>query len=89
MTDSVTIDVLVAPRSSRVRIGPVVDGRIKVAVTAPPTDGEANAAVIDALADALGIAKRSVEIIRGQTSRRKTVRIAGVTQAQIAALVQS
>ena len=89
MNESIMVDVLVAPRASRVRIGPIVDGRIKVAVTAAPTDGEANAAVVEALADALGVSKRDVEIVRGQTSRRKTLRIAGVTQAQIAALVQS
>ena len=89
MTDALTIDVLVAPRASRVRIGPIVDGRIKVAVTAAPTDGEANAAVIEAIAEALGVPKRAVEIVRGLTSRRKTLRVSGVTAAQIAAMVSA
>jgi hypothetical protein len=43
--DAVDIDVLVQPRASRARIGPVHGDRIKVAVTAPPVDGEANAAL--------------------------------------------
>jgi uncharacterized protein (TIGR00251 family) len=48
-----------------------------VAVTAPPVDGAANAAVIDALAEAFGVPRRSVQIVRGETGRRKTVRITG------------
>ena len=55
------------------------DGRLKIAVTAPPVDGEANAAVIELLAKPLGIARGAVEVIAGASSRRKTLRIAGVT----------
>ncbi len=83
----ITIDVLVQPRASRAKIGPRHDGRIKIAVTAPPVDGEANAAVIELLAKSLGVAKSAVEVIAGASSRRKTVRIAGVTAEQIEALL--
>ena len=85
---TVTFDVLVQPRASRAKIGPRHDGRIKIAVTAPPVDGEANAAVIDTLAEALGVRRGDVEIVAGTSSRRKTVRVAGVTTAQIDALVE-
>lgn len=54
------------------------DGRLKIAVTAPPIDGEANAAVIEVLSKTLGIARRQIEIVSGQASRRKTVRLDGV-----------
>ena len=84
---AVTFDVLVQPRASRAKLGPVHDGRLKVAVTAPPVDGEANAAVIEALAKALGVARSAVEVIAGASSRRKTVRVAGVTRAAIEALL--
>jgi hypothetical protein len=84
--DGVTFDVLVQPRASRAKLGPVHDGRLKVAVTAPPVDGEANAAVIEVLAKALGVARGAVEVIAGASSRRKTVRIAGVTRAAVEAL---
>ena len=84
---TVTFDVLVQPRASRAKLGPVHDGRLKVAVTAPPVDGEANAAVIEALAKALGVARSAVEVIAGASSRRKTVRVAGVTRAAIEALL--
>jgi hypothetical protein len=42
---AVTFDVLVQPRASDARVGPLHDGRLKIAVTSPPVDGEANAAV--------------------------------------------
>jgi len=85
--DAVTIDVLVQPRASRVQIGPLHDGRVKLAVTAPPVDGEANAAVVELIANALGIAKRAVEVVGGTSSRRKTLRVTGVTLAQIEGLL--
>jgi hypothetical protein len=85
---AITIDILVQPRASRAKIGPVHDGRIKIAVTAPPVDGEANAAVIALLAKELGIARGNVEVIAGASSRRKTLRIANVTAQQIAELLK-
>jgi uncharacterized protein (TIGR00251 family) len=84
---AITIDILVQPRASRAKIGPMHDGRIKIAVTAPPVDGEANAAVIELLAKQLGIARGSIEVIAGASSRRKTLRIANVTEQQIAELL--
>jgi uncharacterized protein len=84
---AVTVDILVQPRASRAKIGPMHDGRIKIAVTAPPVDGEANAAVIELVARRLGVARGCVEVIAGATSRRKTLKIANVTAAQIAELL--
>jgi uncharacterized protein len=80
----ITFDVLVSPRASRERIGPVVGDRLKVSVTAPPVEGEANAAVVAALAKALGVPRARVAILRGDGSRRKTVRVDGVTQEALA-----
>jgi uncharacterized protein (TIGR00251 family) len=86
--DGTIFDVLVAPRASKVRIGPVVGDRLKIAVASPPVDGEANEAVRDALARALGVPRAAVEILRGQSSRRKTLRVAGITRARILALLE-
>lgn len=83
---TVTIDILVQPRASRTKIGPMHDGRLKIAVTAPPVDGEANAAVIELISRRLGIARSDVEVIAGASSRRKTLRIANATTQQIAGL---
>ena len=71
------IDVLVVPRASRTAVGSMTGDRLRVAVTAPPVDGAANAAVIQALAEAFAVPRRAIEIVRGETGRRKTVRIAG------------
>ncbi|SRR5712692_3463555 len=83
----VTFDVLAAPRASRERIGPIVGDRLKVMVTSAPVDGEANAAVIACLARALGVPKSAVTITRGEASRRKTIRIAGVRRSAVEQLV--
>jgi uncharacterized protein (TIGR00251 family) len=85
---AVTFDVLVQPRASRAKIGPLHDGRLKVAVTSPPVDGEANAAVVELLAKTLGVAKSAVEVIAGASSRRKTIRIAGVGKNAIEELAK-
>ena len=82
-----TLEILVQPRASRAKLGPMHDGRLKVSVTAPPVDGEANAAVIELLAKELGVPKRQIEVIAGASSRRKTVRIEGA-DAAIAELVK-
>jgi uncharacterized protein (TIGR00251 family) len=79
----VSVDILVQPRASRARIGPIHGDRVKVAVTAPPVDGAANKAVIALFAKALGCARGDVEVIRGHSSRRKTVRIRGIGRAAI------
>lgn len=70
------IDVRVQPRSSRNRL--TYDGALKAWVTAAPTDGQANAAVTELVAKALGIAKTRVTIIRGETSRTKRLHIEGL-----------
>ncbi len=85
---AVVFDVLVQPRASRTKVGPIHDGRLKLAVTAPPVDGEANAAVVELVAKQLGVAKSAVEVIAGTSSRRKTVRVTGVAVAAVEALAR-
>jgi uncharacterized protein len=83
---TLTFDVLVQPRASREKIGPLHDGRLKIAVTSPPVDGEANAAVIALVAQVLGVARNAVSVVGGASSRRKTLRVVGVQRAQVEAL---
>lgn len=84
---ALTFDALVQPRASRARFGPRHDGRIKIAVMAPPVDGEANAAVIELVAKSFGVPRSAVEVIAGAASRRKTIRVRGATAAQLEELV--
>jgi len=74
----VRIDVRVTPRASRTRIDGVRDGRIVVRVTAPPVDSAANDAVLAAIADQLGVAKRAVRLVSGGRGRQKVVEVDGV-----------
>ena len=82
-SDALIVDVQVVPRASRTAVGPAVGERLRVAVTSPPVDGAANAAVTDALADAFGVRRSAIKIVRGERGRRKTVSIVGATRAAL------
>jgi hypothetical protein len=84
---AVLIPVRVQPRASRDAIAGIHDGALKVALTAPPVEGEANAALVAFLAKKLGVAKRDVEIVQGATGRQKLVAVRGTTMAAVRALV--
>ena len=66
----------------------MVGDRLRVAVTAPPVDGEANAAVIEAVAEAFGVRRAAVSIVHGERGRRKTLAVEGATSATLAALLE-
>jgi uncharacterized protein (TIGR00251 family) len=72
------LDVLVAPRASRNRVIAIHDNRLKIQLTAPPVDGQANDALVRFLAEALDVPRAQIEIVAGAASRRKTVRLAGI-----------
>jgi uncharacterized protein len=77
MDNPSTIPVRVTPHAKQNKVQPQADGSLKVYVTAPPEDGRANDAVVETIAQWLGVKRRDVEIIRGSTSRNKVVRISG------------
>jgi uncharacterized protein (TIGR00251 family) len=83
----VLLEILVQPRASRTRAVGIHDGRLKVQLAAPPVDGEANAALVEFLAGVLGVRKGDVVLLRGETGRRKTVRVAGATAALASGLL--
>lgn len=78
----VDLDIQVQPKSSQAKIV-LEDKMIRVWVTSPPVDGEANEAVIKLFSKVLKVAKSKIEIIRGHSSREKTIRIEGFTENEI------
>jgi uncharacterized protein len=72
------LDVCVQPRASRSEIAGAQQDCLKIRLTAPPVEGEANKECVKLLSRLLGVPKSSVEIIQGQKSRRKTILIRGV-----------
>jgi len=73
-----TIKIKVEPRSSKSGVvGPYGDS-LKVKLTSPPVEGKANKELIEVLAKTFGIAKKDVEIISGQSSKNKIVKLRSV-----------
>jgi uncharacterized protein (TIGR00251 family) len=72
----VTVDLRVQPRARRTALE-IAGGTLKAAVTAPPEDGKANDAVIALLAETWRLPKSSFDIVKGASSRTKTVSVAG------------
>lgn len=79
--------VLVQPRASRTKVVGEHDGRLKIALAAPPVDGEANAALIEFLSDELGVRKAEITLLDGDASRRKRLAVRGVAPAQVMAML--
>lgn len=79
----VAFAVKVVPGSKQQRIVGNYGDALKVAVTAPPEHGKANAAVCDLLAASLGVDSRSVQITAGGQSPKKRVFVAGLTAATV------
>ena len=71
------LDIRVIPRASKTQIVGMHDGALKVRIAAPPVDGAANAELVKLLAKAFGVSKSSIEIISGETSKTKRIRITG------------
>jgi uncharacterized protein len=69
--------VLVQPRASRTKVVGEHDGRLKIALAAPPVDGEANDALVTFLSETLSVRRTAVELVDGATGRRKRLRIEG------------
>lgn len=84
-SDGVTLLLRVTPRGRANRIEGARNGALRLSVTAPPEDSKANAAALEILAAALRIAKSSLCIVRGHTSRDKTVRVAFLNEDEIRA----
>ena len=81
--DGLLLPVKVVPGASRTRVLAEWDGRLKIAVAAPPERGKANDALIAYLAKRLGLRRQQVTVTKGASSPIKTISIDGVDADQV------
>ena len=79
----VLLAVKLQPRASSNEIGEALGNELRIRVTAPPVDAAANDALVRLLAKALDCPRGSVELLRGQTSRHKTVKLHGLSATDV------
>ncbi len=83
MEPSCTLAIRAVPNAPRNAVGGWIDGALKVKVHAPALEGRANEELCEFLADKLGLPRRAVTLFRGDKSRQKVVRIAGLTLDEV------
>lgn len=77
------LDIRVTPRANTDEVAVDADGSVRVRVHAPPVDGEANAAVIKVLAEALNVPRSGLCIAAGAIGRNKVVEVEGLTAEEV------
>ena len=82
-TNGCTLNVRVHPGARQNAITGTHAGALKISLTTPPTDGRANAALINFLAEALNIPRAAITLVTGATSRTKTLHLEGQTPAAL------
>lgn len=83
-SNGVAIDLNVHPKARRDDIVGIHDDRLKIRVNAAPEGGRANDAVLDLLADRLGLKRNQLSLISGATGRLKRVVVTGISRSGLA-----
>ena len=81
--DGITFSVKVQPRAKKNAITGELGDALKLSLTAPPVEGRANEACIEFFANLLKVSRGSVTIASGESSRRKTIRVMGLSSEQV------
>jgi uncharacterized protein (TIGR00251 family) len=84
-TDGVLLSVKLQPRASANEIGDALGDELRIKVTAPPVDAAANEALVKLLAQRLDCPRNRVALVRGHTSRHKTIKLHGLTAEDVLA----
>jgi uncharacterized protein (TIGR00251 family) len=78
--EGILLRLYIQPRASKSEITGIHAGTaLKIRLTSPPVEGAANAACIEFLADIFGVKKNQIELVRGQKSRMKQIKIKGIS----------
>ena len=84
MPQGASFNVRIHPRAKKNAVSGELGDALKLALTAPPVEGKANAACIEFLAGLLNLPRSSITIAAGQSSRNKVIRVAGLSAAEVA-----
>ena len=76
--DDLLLDCLVQPGARTSEVGGWHGDRLRIRIQAPPVDGKANDALVRFVAELTGLQRRAVVLERGDTDRRKTLRLRGL-----------
>jgi len=87
LADGLLLSVKLQPRASANEIGEPLGDELRIKVTAPPVDAAANDALIKLLARQLNCPRNRVDIVRGHTSRHKTVKLSGLKPEDVLELL--
>jgi uncharacterized protein len=85
--EGILLKIHVQPRASRTEISGWTDEGLKIRLTSPPVDGAANRLCAEFIAKTLGVAKSSITIESGDKSRRKLVKVRGISAASAAGII--
>ena len=88
-SDGVMLSVKLQPRASANEIGESLGDELRIKVTAPPVDSAANEALVRVLAETLDCPRNRIELVRGNTSRHKVLKLHGISAETVLAKVRS
>lgn len=86
---AVRFEVHAKPRAKKSRVVGERGDAVDIALAAPPVDGAANAELLRFLAKVLGVPKRDLELVRGDSSREKLVAVTGLAAAEVEARLRA
>lgn len=84
---SCIIEIHAQPQAKKNEIVGLYNDRLKVKIKSPPVDGKANECLIEFIAKVVGVNRSSVELLKGESSRQKQIRISGLNLKQIELLL--
>lgn len=87
--DGIDLLVRAQPGARKTGVLGLVGDAIKLGVSAPPEDGRANEALVEMVADLLGVRKSGVSLVSGKTSRGKRFRVVGISTTEAVSRIKS
>ena len=87
--EGLILEVVVAPRAKRSKFVGFHGGYPKISLAAPPIEGRANEELVSLLKELFGIPGRDIELIRGDTSKRKAVLLRGISTEKVLQVLET